>query len=168
MKFLKYVSGLFFGLATFGIIAPLPLVSAAMTNTPVRASRDVTLAQGGVLHGQLLGDAGNAISDEIVALFINGKEVARSKTDRNGRFGFRNLRGGVVTLVTRHGAQSLRAWRHNTAPPIATRGVLLTTDTLTLRANEGMSILGNGGLGGLLVLGGIAAIVVIAVDDDGS
>lgn len=168
MKIGKSLQGLALAMATFGIVVPVQPIFAS-TPVTATAARDVALAKGGVLNGQILNNAGAAAADEIVSLVVEGKEVAKTRTDKSGRFQFANLRGGKVAVATRHGVQPLRAWMPNTAPPIATDGVLLTTEQLTLRANEGLGgLLGNGGLGGLLVLGAVAAVVTTAVDDDGS
>jgi len=173
MKIMKSLQGLALAMATFGIVVPLQPIFASTPATapaPATASRDVALAKGGVLNGQILNKSGTVAAHEVVVLVVDGKEVARTKTDKSGRFQFAKLRGGQVAVATRYGVQPLRAWMPNTAPPVATDGVLLTTEALTLRANEGgiLGGLGTGGLGGLLVLGAVAAVVTTAVDDDGS
>lgn len=170
MKILTSLRGMALALATFSMVVPLQPIYASAPAPVATAARDVALAKGGVLNGQILTEAGTAAANEVVSLMVEGKEVARTTTNTRGQFRFANLRGGQVVIATRHGSQPLRAWQANTAPPVATEGVLLTTEALTLRANEGglLGALGNGGLGGLLVLGGIAGIVATAVDDDGS
>ncbi|MFP6675274.1 MAG: hypothetical protein VB878_09400 [Pirellulaceae bacterium] len=58
-----------------------------------------------------------------------------------------------------------RAWLQNTAPPIATDGLLLTTNEMTRRGSGGVR---RAGIGGAIVVGGLMAIAVIALDNDGS
>jgi hypothetical protein len=173
MKITKTLQGLALTLAMCGIIIPVQALSAAAPSASrsVSAVQDVALAKGGVLNGQLLSENGAPVVNEAVVLVADGKAVARTETDKSGRFEFAQLRGGQFSVATRHGAQPLRVWMPNTAPPVASEGLLLTTDALTFRGLEESALMGavsELGLGGLLVLGGIAAVVTTAVDDNGS
>ncbi len=87
---------------------------------------DVALRSGGVLEGQVLYRDGTldvpraALS---VALLDGRETVARTRTDPDGRFAFRDVRGGLYRVVidTRDGRfwQFYRLWTAEGAPPDA-------------------------------------------------
>ena len=60
--------------------------------------RDIMLAEGGLLVGQLVNEQGAAMSMASVSLNSAGKEVARVTTDKTGNFRVKSLRGGVYSV----------------------------------------------------------------------
>ena len=86
---------------------------------------DVALAEGGLLVGQVLSSEGAVQPDTEVVILHGDQSVVRTKTDANGVFAARGLRGGQYQVVTPRGAESIRAWAPNTAPPAAREGSLI-------------------------------------------
>ena len=80
---------------------------------------DVALTRGQNLEGVVLGDGARGVSGAPVALVQSGRELARTHTDRDGRFAFGAVRGGVYQLVSTQSAGIFRVWAAGTAPPAA-------------------------------------------------
>jgi len=180
MKALKIAQNISVALATVGLLLPnagVALARDVQAAAPLPASTaapqiaDVSLADGGVLQGQVLNAAGATQASADVLIHQGKDVVARTRTNPQGQFAVQGLKGGVYVVSTDGAAGVVRAWAPRTAPPSAKSGVLLVPDSQAVRAQ-----LGNGGFinqygGAALILGGlIAAIVWIAVDhnDDAS
>ena len=62
-----------------------------------------------------------------LALFKNGKEIARLETDQRGRFAVNGLKGGVYQVATVGQQGVYRMWAPRTAPPVAKKGLILVS-----------------------------------------
>ena len=108
MKMIKSLQGLTLAMATFGIVIPVqPILASSPAAAPASIARDVALAKGGVLHGQILNDAGRAASEEIVSLVVDGKEVARTK-----RLSMQRLLPSPVQPLRRRSSCWIQGLRH--------------------------------------------------------
>ncbi|NLE38786.1 MAG: carboxypeptidase regulatory-like domain-containing protein [Pirellulaceae bacterium] len=131
----------------------------------------------GVLSGQVVDSAGKPVAQVPVALRMGNRVVAEGKSDADGRFGFRNLRGGVYQVLVPDGFGTFRAWADGTAPESADSTARVVSGRETIRGQHG-SRAEDGPvrrlLGNPLVLAGIVGVAVavpIAVHnskDDGS
>ena len=162
-----------------------PLVASA---APQPMPRDIVLHDGGELLGQVVNAQGRALNNTSVVLLQGSKEVARTITDRTGRYSFRGLTGGVYEVATVGKRDVYRLWNPQTAPPAAKQGLLLVSDqNFVLGQDCGCGVVGCGGACGsgtkqgalqglgawlaehpLLTAGTVAAAIAIplAVDDD--
>jgi len=155
------------------VLSCLGMLVSPVSAAPVApAPRDVTLHEGGVLLGQVVDAQGASVAMSQVSLFAGGKEVARTQSDRTGKFSVSGLQGGVYQVASANHRGLYRLWSPKTAPPAAQRGMMLVTDTDIARGQGG-----GGPFGGIanwvaqhpiLTAGGVAAAIAIpiALDDD--
>ncbi len=140
------------------LLAAGPSATAARSNSVI----EVALQEGGVLEGQLVDSQQMPISEQLVRVHFQGEEVASAKTDGEGRFGVRGLRGGSHILETAHGSQVYQLWAPNTAPPHAQTSVTMVgapeVQIVRGQYNDGLSSLET-----LLILGLIAGGIVWGV-----
>jgi len=139
------------------VVASLVTLSRpALAESP--AIPDVALQKGGVLHGQLLDKSGKAKAATPVVVAQNGKIVVVAKTDKQGRFNIRAMRGGVYQIESEHGHGVYRLWAPQTAPPAAKPGVLMVTDDSIVRGQGFSETYGpaiRGAVAGGLLTGGV-------------
>jgi hypothetical protein len=90
--------------------------SAARSATTIR---DVALAQGGLLVGQILDEQMKPVPGAKIAIQTEGFTAAATETDADGVFAVAGLRGGVHQVVTEQSIQDCRLWAAGTAPPRA-------------------------------------------------
>lgn len=166
MRLSKSVHLAVLALASFGLAFPN---AAAWADQVGRSTsvQDVALGSDGYFEGQLLSTKGQPQRGVEVALHARGRVVARTTTSQDGRFAFRGLRGGVYSVASsKASARVVRAWAPRTAPPSAKHGLLLIHQGEVARGQlldlPGFETIG---MGGLLVLGGIFAIVGTTVMD---
>ncbi len=119
---------------------------------------DVALADGGVLMGQVVDTQGVAKANVPVKLTAGEKELAVGKTDANGYFAFRGLRGGMYQLTAAEGTGMYRLWAPRTAPPSAQRGALVVAGQDLARGQLGARM--RAWLSNPWVVGGIVATAV--------
>ena len=116
-------------LAVIGFCLPQPLLAAGQADqSPTIA--DVTLQkgpQGNVLIGHVLDQQGVPQAGLPVALLGSGQKLAEARTDAQGLFAFRNLRGGVYQVAVGKSVVAFRAWMPGTAPPAAQPAALVVT-----------------------------------------
>jgi hypothetical protein len=161
MKSAGIIKGLAVCLAVLGFCVPQSVWAAARTDQSP-AVLDVKLQaspNGNLLLGQVQNPQGAGKADVPVALYQGGKILRETRTDRNGLFGFTDLRGGVYQVATAGGAATYRVWTAETAPPSAQPGALLIADEDLVR---GQSRLGRVKfwLSHPLVIAGIVATAV--------
>ncbi|QDV73500.1 hypothetical protein Spa11_16960 [Botrimarina mediterranea] len=85
---------------------------------------DVALHKDGLLIGQLVGASGKPSADATVRLTLADGRKAEAKTNADGGFAFKNVRG-VARLESDKSALLVRSWTGGAAPPNATPAVLL-------------------------------------------
>ena len=131
--------------------------------------RDVALQSSGLLQGQVLNEQGTPQAGVRVAAIKDGKVVALSQANRDGRFELVDLSGGIYQIQTAKGIGIYRVWAPRTAPPAAQDGVLLIEGDEVIRGQQGIW----GHLASpwcLAVLAGLAIGIPLWVtaNDDGS
>ena len=113
-------------LAVVGLVMPVSVVCAAgpLVSPGVLVS-DVALAAGGVLRGQVSSPQGRGLSGMHVSVSAGVRDLGSTVTDADGRFEFRGLKGGVLTVTAGQSRTTVRAWTAAAAPPAAKGDVLL-------------------------------------------
>jgi hypothetical protein len=99
--------------------------------------RDVQLRAGGELQGEVVDAGGDVMPHEPVTIRQTGREIAHVRTDSNGRFLVRNLRGGLYEIATEQTAAAYRLWAPQTAPPAATDSVRIVSISTVYRGQSG-------------------------------
>lgn len=139
---------------------------------------DVALHKDGLLIGQLVDASGKPSADATVRLTLADGRKAEAKTNADGGFAFKNVRG-VARLESDKTAQMVRSWTSEAAPPSATPAVLLVEGGEIARGQRYAGPIANGTVSHtkrlfanpLFVAGAVATAVAIPVaihnaDDD--
>jgi len=146
-----------------------PVAAAPLATAP----KDISLHKGGVLLGQIVDAQGASVASAQVSLYSGGKEVARTQSDRTGKFSVSGLKGGVYQVASANNRGVYRLWSPRTAPPAAGRGMMLVSGSDIARGQSG------GPFGGIanwisqhpiMTAGAVAAAIAIpiAIDDNNS
>jgi hypothetical protein len=129
MKYGRLVRGTGIFLAMLGMCVPEMGIAAAPAATPAVA--DVALADGGVLHGQLVDlRGGNSVGVPVSVKAQNSKEIVRTTTAKDGRFAVKGLKGGVYQVAAGQGQGVYRLWTAKAAPPSAGKNAIVFTQGL--------------------------------------
>ena len=174
MRLIKFLKTLSVTAATFGLLLPHAVIANASENVTARRQaevvRDLALGAGGLLQGQVVNRDGLPERGATVSLLRDGETVATVKTDAEGTFAINGISGGVFAITSGKAIGIVRAWTPGTAPPAASRGVLLVPTDLTARGQSCLAHLTPAqiGVGGLIVLGMAGAIIAVAVNDSAS
>lgn len=134
MKTRRTVRGVMVALAAIGFLFPQPLLAA--NPSPATPVVDVALREGGLLVGQVVDEQGVGLGNVPVSLRSQDRELAAGKTNPDGTFGFRGLRGGVYQIVADQGHGVYRVWTVGTAPPAAQEGALVVNGNPVVRGQE--------------------------------
>lgn len=168
MKTLNLVQGAAVALATLGLMLPAPQVQAAtgsqkMTVQTTEASvLDIGLQQNGTFAGRVVDHAGSATRNAEVVVRQGSKEVARTRTDDQGRFAVQGLRGGVYEISSGKTVGTYRVWQSEVAPPAAKEQALLVLGENGTRGQFGA--MGGGMV--LLSAAVIASVIISAITLD--
>ncbi|REJ64483.1 MAG: carboxypeptidase regulatory-like domain-containing protein [Planctomycetota bacterium] len=170
--------------ALFSMLVVQPAIAAdairGTSSKPVPAApvvRDVELAVGGVLKGQVLDTQGAPVADSPVVLASHDRVVAQAKTDVNGKFAFQNLRGDTYIVATIGGGGAYRLWAPQTSPPGAKQAIMLAVSPdPVVRAQHGFYGKGHPGFWAFVsnpwvsatLLTAAIAIPIAAANDSGS
>lgn len=132
---------------------------SASARAAARVVVDVALHEGGLLQGQIVDQTGAAQRDVPVVVAQNGKAIVIAKTDEQGRFAIRGLRGGVYEIEsTQASGGAYRLWAPQTAPPSAKQGVVMVaSEEGVVRGQVGNGEYGpaiRGAVAGGLITGG--------------
>ena len=174
MRLIKFLKALSITAATFGLLLPHPMIANASENVTAKRQaevvRDLALGAGGLLRGQVVNRDGLPERGATVSVLRNGAKVATVKTGAEGTFAVNGISGGVLAITSGKAIGIVRAWSPGTAPPAASRGVLLVPTDLTARGQSCLAGLTPTqiGVGGLLVLGMVGGIIAVAVNDSAS
>jgi len=98
---------------------------------------DVALGSGGLLTGRVVDKHLGPCADIDVAIQVDGRAVATTRTDADGVFAVTGLRGGVHRVVTSDASQLLRLWADGTAPPRAARSAEIVRGADVVRGQWG-------------------------------
>ena len=123
MKTTRLVRGVALTLAALGVC--MPQVTLAVEAAP--PIRDVALADGGVLRGQVVNTQGVGAAGLPVYIRTQDRDVATATTAADGTFAVQGLRGGVYQVSTLNGHGVYRFWSPGTAPPAALSGAVVYT-----------------------------------------
>ena len=108
MKSAGILRGVVMCLAALGVCLSGAVFAAPPAARPL--VHDVALASGGMLEGQLFDAQGSPKAGMEVALLLEQRSLGTARTDTQGRFAFRGVRGGVYQLTTANGTGSYRLW----------------------------------------------------------
>ncbi len=101
------------------------------------AVHDVSLANGGVLKGQIITSSGQTRAKVPVILGQRGKELAKATTNANGEFAFKGVPSGVYHVSAGTQGGMYRVWSEQTAPPTAKTGVMIVNNEEVVRGQLG-------------------------------
>jgi hypothetical protein len=165
------------GLATFGLVLPSGVgVAADATRLPAATPQsdaapkilDVSLGEGGVLAGQLVDGQGLPLPGASVSVRSSGGQTFAAMTDREGRFQFANLQGGLYEVSAAGRGGNFRLWSAGASPPGAVKQVMLVSGETIARGQfispgyrQGGGRWGGQGafLGGVIVLGSLGGVI---------
>ena len=119
-------------LATPAALAQQPIPAAGIADT-----QDVALRENGLLVGHVIDGQGLPKADVPVAVHMGEHEIVRTKTDQNGAFAARGLRGGQHTIASDQGYRVCRLWAPETAPPGADQGAVIVENDEQVRGQWG-------------------------------
>lgn len=88
---------------------------------------DVELGINGVLHGQVVGKQGQQLRGVPVQI-SGGHHFWKTYTNQEGLFRMEGLVGSTYQVRVGDHTQIVRAWAAGTAPPIATKGLLIVPE----------------------------------------
>jgi len=128
MKNGKLVRGMVISLAVLGMCLPEMVFAVPPSATP--AVVDIAMANGGVLHGQLIDLRGGNAVGLPVSVKAQNKEIVRTTTVKDGRFTVQGLRGGVYQVAAGQGQGVYRLWTAKAAPPSAQKNAIVFTQGL--------------------------------------
>lgn len=161
------------------VIALAPsIASAEKASTPRQPlAIDVELQSEGLLIGQLVAANGAPSEGTVVTLRLSDGREAVAKTNADGGFAFRGVRG-VAQLKSEKAAVVVRGWAQGSAPPSATPALLMVEGDAVARGQHyagggtqqmvtrGKSLLANPLFVAGVVGTAIAVPVAIANSDD--
>lgn len=89
---------------------------------------DISLNSEAVLEGYLIDPFGKVLKETRVSLIQNRKVVWTGKTNADGHFQVKGLSTGVYRVDSDRLSANCRIWTRDSAPPRASRSLLLTRD----------------------------------------
>jgi hypothetical protein len=96
--------------------------------------RDIALADGGTLSGQVLDSSGIPQANVSVAIQRFDQVVQQVVTDQDGIFVVEGLTGGMYQITVGNDAYLYRAWAPNTAPPSSGKYALVVSNQPVVRS----------------------------------
>ena len=126
-------------LAIITIGVSLLIAQSALAADPIRQEEKsssfsikridhISLHNDGSLIGQVVDRHGIPQADLQVELVYQGKQIARSNTQKDGRFVIGDLRAGLHEIHFGGSVATVQLWLPNTAPPVARTVALLVPD----------------------------------------
>lgn len=99
--------------------------TASSSQFPQRQYTDVTLDNSKHIVGKVVSAEGQPAPNAAVQIFQNRRLITAAKTNANGEFRTGAIASGAYQLVTANRTMDLRAWANSSAPPTATRNLLV-------------------------------------------
>ncbi|WP_437228417.1 carboxypeptidase-like regulatory domain-containing protein [Planctomicrobium sp. SH661] len=124
-----------------GSLALLVCVATLRADPPRHQARpqetvmDVSLNGDSVLEGYLIDPFGKVLKDTTVTIVQNRKVVWTGKTNAEGHFQVKGLSSGVYHVGNDAHSTCCRVWANESAPPRASRSLLLTRDLKSSRGS---------------------------------
>jgi hypothetical protein len=109
---------------------------ATRNDSSIEAVRDVRLAPHETLRGVVYSAEGHLMAGKAVVLAQSDQELQQTTTDKEGRFAFRGLRGGLYWLTVDRSSQVFRVWTEVAAPPHALTEVVLVSGGVVRRGQH--------------------------------
>ena len=133
------LKGAVFSLACWGMLFPTTSLVAADKTPQTKQVKlhDVALHKGGTVVGRVVDKQGKPIYGAPVAVRHKGRNIAVVKTDKQGRYAVKGLRGGVHQLVAVNNTQTLRLWTAKSAPPKSQKSTLMVAKGPVVRGQDG-------------------------------
>jgi len=156
MKNLRLVRGIAVGLATWALC--LPPVAFAADQVPTPAIADVAMADGGILHGQVVDLQGSGAAGVPVGVKTQNKPLVRTVSGPEGRFEVKDLRGGVYQVAAGDGQGVYRLWAAKAAPPSAQKNAIVYTQNAAPRGYAKMLLTNP-----IVVAGVVATAIAVPV-----
>lgn len=132
---------------------------------------DVALQEDGVLLGQVVNPQGVPVPDAAVRISDGKQQLGLAKTNQDGYFAFKGLKGGLYQMQAADGSGMFRLWAARTAPPSAQKGALLVSGQDLARGQMGPRLrtwMQNPWVVGGAIGAAIAVpVAIVASDDDG-
>lgn len=131
---------------------------------------DVELGPGGVIQGQVVDSVGHPLANQRLVIQQGNREAVFGQSDQFGRFRMSGVGAGVCQVTCGEYAVACRCWTKNTAPPAATKDLLMTIGDATHRGQRPIADLLTGPvLIGLIIAAAVAIpIAVHNAQDDAS
>ncbi len=127
--------------ASLGVVAPQSVVRAgekpAATKKAAPKVADVTLSKSNALQGAVVSEAGKPVDGAIVMLTREGKAVAKTTTNAQGKFALASVKSGSYELRAGQTARLVRVWNSDVAPPASADKATLVLNTTAVRAQNG-------------------------------
>lgn len=145
--------------------------AAAQKNKPSQAAAklptyDVALDRAGTLTGVVTDRNGKQLTNAPVVVFQGRKQVADVRTDKKGRFQVAGLRGGNYLLFTYKRQARLRTWAQGTAPPAATKDLLVVSDFQAVRGQHDLGEIFSSSIIPATVVTAAAIAIPVAVSNN--
>ncbi len=156
MKVFHIARAIMLTLATSSLCLPQVLFAAAPGQAPTPQTIDIALADGGVLHGQVVDLQGAPVQGLPVAVKAKDQVAATTTTSADGRFAVKGLKGGVYHVAAGKGQGAYRLWSKGTAPPSANQGAIVYTANGAAAGAGGLKML----LANPVVIAGVVATAV--------
>ena len=124
----------FFRLRAIAMTALFAALVSTVSADELEKRAGIALQDGGVLYGQVLDTQKQPIANQEVRILSQGRLIIAVKTNAQGQFGVRGLRGGVHTIESTRSRQIVQLWAPRTAPPSADRIAVMVASNEPLTA----------------------------------
>lgn len=134
---MKTLCSLTIWLACSGMLLPGFVFAEPGESDSSHFTQDVALNAAGELRGQVVNRGAVALADVELTLVsdIDGMKL-KATTDAEGKFAFANVRGSVCEISSGAFKQKCRVWVVNTAPPAASKGLLIVAEKTQVQRGQ--------------------------------
>lgn len=123
---------------------------------------DLELMSGGVLAGQVLDNSGQPLIGQTIVVQRSGREPINARSDHEGRFLLSGMSSGICKIECGDNAIACRCWSPHTAPPVASKELLLVAGETVERGQRPIGDLLTGPvLIGLIIAAAVAIPIAI-------